>query len=98
MPTMTCQFCGRTYQVADGHSCDCEPVSGVGAMAIEPAGWAYPPKPVDLTDADLPRHCECGGFLPDPSRWEWEYDEGLVALITCARCKHMTIRRLTSRR
>ena len=67
-------------------------------MDIEPASWTNAPVSPDLTDADLPRHCECGGFLPGPSRWEWEYDEGLVALIKCGKCGVMNTKRLSVRR
>lgn len=65
----------------------------------------FEPAPgVDLTDVDLPTHCECGAFLPHASKWEVEvvppiYDEGeeLVAYVACTKCEHMNTMKVAER-
>jgi len=59
----------------------------------EPASFIHPPVSYDLTDIDLPRHCDrCGGWLPLSNKWEVEQDEGkLVTYYQCVKCGTMNV-------
>ena len=67
-------------------------------MRLEPSSWTTPPMALDLTDANLPRHCECGAFLPHANKWEVEDTcKGLVAFTRCAKCVAL-VSRVVARR
>ena len=71
----------------------------------QPASFTDPGIPVDLTDVDLPTHCECGAFLPHASRWEVETmppiykgeSEELWAYWMCVKCGHMNTVKVAER-
>ena len=65
----------------------------------QPASFTDPGIPVDLTDVDLPTHCECGAFLPHANRWEVEDDDDeLWAYVKCRSCGQLTSKLLSIRR
>ena len=56
----------------------------------QPASFTDPGIPVDLTDVDLPTHCECGGYLPHSQAWEVEdTGEEMIAYFQCTKCGRM---------